>query len=307
MNITRKKQGSSFIYYQNSKIVDKGILERINKLRIPPNWVNVKVTTNPTDYLQATGEDEKGRTQYIYHPMWVELSKIEKYARLARFDRKLYLLTRDVHKRLSGKIDLSDHEYLIALLFRILSKTHARIGNECYADENNTYGLTTLLKKHMTISSGGTISFSFTGKKGVEQNLSFRDSVSLKALKELRKLKGERLFKTLTGEPIKSIEMNEYLKKIMGEDFTCKDFRTHASNTLFIKILCKKEAPTSMTASKRLLNQVYDEVAEKLGHTRAISKKSYVMPIIGERFLENPSQFIGRKCDKVFKHLLNEF
>lgn len=312
MNITRIKKTSgkklNFEYFTNgNKIIDKHILERIQKLCIPPNWDNVKISTSETDYLQAIGKDDKGRTQYIYHPMWVELSKIEKYSRLAKFERKLPLLIKNINQQLSGPVKTNDREYLIALVFRILLKTHARIGNECYADENNTYGLTTLLKKHMIISNSGEIRFSFVGKKGVEQNLSFRDSVSLKALREFKKIRGDRLFQTEDQQPLKAVEMNDYLKEKMGDDFTCKDFRTYGSNILFLKILCKQEAPTSMSASKRILNKVYDEVAEQLGHTRAISKKSYVMPMIGERFLENPSEFLGKDPKKLMKDMLKDF
>ncbi len=311
MNITRKKNVKNikrFTYYRNGKkIIDKPTLERIDRLHIPPMWDNVLVSENITDYLQATGKDEKGRTQYIYHPVWVELSKVEKYARLARFNKLLPQLTKQINQKLSGSVDTSSREYLIALVFRILSNTHARIGNECYADENNTYGLTTLTKNHMKIYSNGNIKFSFIGKKGVSQNLNFRDTVCLKALKEFSKIPGERLFQTTDQQPLKAIEMNEYLKNKMGEDFTCKDFRTHGSNVLFLKILCKQEAPTSITGSKRILNKVYDEVAEQLGHTRAISKKSYVMPMIGERFLENPGYFLGKDPKRILKEMLKGY
>lgn len=304
----KNKKSNEYIYNSSDgKIInDKYTLDRIKKLCIPPNWTSVEISSKSTDYLQATGKDDKLRTQYIYHPMWIEISKIEKYTRLNDFINKLPLLNKRVNNILNNEIKLDNKEYIIALMFKILSKTHARIGNDCYADENNTYGLTTLLKKHLELKNS-TIKFSYIGKKGVEQNLMFKDLFISNILKKLLDIQGDRLFQTTNKEIIKSTDMNEFLKDTMGDDFTCKDFRTYGSNILFLKILTKKESPTSITASKKILNQVYDEVAQELGHTRAISKKSYVMPIISDKFLENPSNFIGKNHVNVLKNILKEY
>jgi DNA topoisomerase-1 len=314
MNITRSStkgpvnglESKHPLYFgpNKSKIHDSKILDRIKKLGIPPAWTNVKIADSDTEYLQVTGTDEKGRTQYIYHPMWVELSKIEKYERLANFQNRLPLLIQKIKQKLSGPIDLTSREYLIALLFRIMSLTLIRIGNECYADENNTYGLTTLLKKHVKIE-GNVIKFSFVGKKSIKQNISFSDSNSLRAIKELMKIPGNSLFQTTGHESIKSNDMNKYIKDIIGEEFTCKDFRTHGANVLFLELLCKQELPSNKTQSKKILNKVFDQVAEKLGHTRAICKKSYVMQSIPEQFIENPHKFIGQNPTKLMKTLLD--
>jgi DNA topoisomerase-1 len=316
MNITRSKIGQKWEYkYKNTKITDNDTIHRIKKLGIPPNWKNIEISKLDTNYLQATGVDAKGRTQYIYHPMWIALSTTEKYSRLANFTKKLPSLTRIINKKLSEKINTSDKEFIIALMFRILTKTHARIGNDCYADENNTYGLTTLLKKHIRIDKNNNILLSFVGKKGVKQDLRFKDTLSAKILNELLKIPGDRLFKTQDvgnfikngGNFVKAIEMNDYLKNALGSDFTCKDFRTYASNALFLKILCKKDAPTSVTGAKRNVKETYDEVANELGHTRAISKKSYVIPLLEEQYLINPAEFVGKNGDKILKNILKDF
>jgi DNA topoisomerase-1 len=308
----------TFVYYINGKkITENKIIDRIAKLRIPPNWIKVQISISDTEYLQATGVDSKGRTQYIYHPMWITLSKTEKYARLSLFIKKLSILLSWVNKILSGPIDLSKKEYIIAILFRILLKTHSRIGNDFYAEEYKTYGLTTLLKKHVSeklvdsmVPKGlceYNICFNFIGKKGIKQNLLFNDILCLKVIRLLKKIPGDRLFKTIDLVPIKSNDMNEYLKNIMGEDFTVKDFRTYASNYLFLKILCKKEAPASLTATKKILNEVYDETAKELGHTRAISKTSYVIPIIAENYLRDPLKFVNGNPDIILKNILKNY
>lgn len=295
MDIFRILKNEEFIYYQNSKrIINKDTLERIKKLHIPPKWINVKISNNPEDYLQVTGHDSKGRTQYIYHPLWNALVKVEKYQRMKQFMEKLPSFLGRINKKLNERIQLNDKEYIIALLFRIMNKTYSRVGNDYYADTNKTYGLTTLLKKHVTISND-IITFNFIGKKNIRQLFRFNDKLISLALKELQKIPGDRLFKTTNGEYIRSTDMNEYIKLIMGGDFSVKDFRTYASNNLFLNLLLSKEIPTSVTAAKKLINNCYDEVAKRLGHTRNISRSSYVMPIIAEQYLENPVKFKNNK------------
>jgi len=238
MNITRDIQNKKFVYYQNGKqILDKNVLERIRKLHIPPMWNDIKIANLDTDYLQSTAIDKKGRTQYIYHPIFNELNKIEKYDRIALFAKKLPLLINHVNKKLlSGNIN--DKEYIIALIIRILSKTHSRIGNDVYAEDNKTFGLTTLLKRHINIS-GDTITLSYIGKKSIKQKLIFTDAKSSKILKDLINLRGDRLFKTNDGQIIRSQDINDYIKNIMGDDFSAKDFRSYNSNDLFLKTLLK--------------------------------------------------------------------
>jgi DNA topoisomerase-1 len=207
-----------------------------------------------------------------------------------------------VGKKMHGTLDLSDKEYIISLIFRILSKTHSRIGNDHFAEENNTYGLTTLLKKHLSIS-GDTICLSFVGKKSIKQQFIFTDKICSAALKELKKIPGDRLFKTKDQDPVVSNDINCYLKNIMGDDFTAKDFRTYAANDLFLKFILQKDIPQNITQIKKTINECYDEVADELGHTRAVCRTSYVMPIIPEKYTENPNDFIKtvKGLDDIFK------
>ena len=301
--ITRKIVNNQFIYLlSNKQITNENTLMRIKKLHIPPKWSNVKISDSDISYLQATGEDSKGRVQYVYHCVWIALSKLEKYNRLKLFAKQLPLLMKTVNKKVHGNLDLSDKEYLISLIFRILSQTHSRIGNDHSAEENNTYGLTTLLKKHIAIN-GDTINISFIGKKNIKQQFIFTDKISSLALKELKKISGDRLFKTKNQESITSNDINCYLKNIMGDDFTAKDFRTYAANDLFLKFILQKNIPTNITQTKKTINECYDEVAEELGHTRNVCRTSYVMPLIPERYTENPNNFIKtiKGLDDIFK------
>ena len=289
--ITRRVENKEFVYYYNGlKVINKDTLTRIRKLHIPPKWTNVQISNSETNYLQATGNDIKGRVQYIYHPVWIALSKIEKYNRLKQFAKKLPLLMKTVNKKIHGPINISDKEYIISLIFRILNKTHSRIGNDHFAEENNTYGLTTLLKKHVVLN-GDSISIAFVGKKNIKQQFMFIDKICSIALKELNKIPGDRLFKTKDLEPITSNDINCYLKTTMCDDFTAKDFRTYAANDLFLKFILQKEIPSGVTQTKKMLNKCYDEVADELGHTRSVCRSSYVMPLIPEKYIENPSEF----------------
>lgn len=309
-----KKENKIKIYQYNhsdsKKVSDEDTLERIYKLHIPPGWKNVEVSNNPTDYLQVSGIDESGKTQYIYHPLWITLSKVQKFNRLGTFIDKLPLLINSIKYKLNNynKNSLNDYEFLLALVFRILYKTYSRIGNECYAEENNTYGLTTLLKSHLKFKGTQTIILNYVGKRNVVQNLEFDDPLVYKILKDLVKLPGPKLFKTTNGIVVKSLDMNYYLKEKMGENFTVKDFRTYASNKLFIDILSKKEIPR-LDAEKHLqknIRDTYNEVAEYLGHTAMISKKSYVMELIPETYLKDPKKFITKDTNKLFKKILDE-
>lgn len=301
--ITRHIENKEFVYYSNGhKVINKDILIRIKKLRIPPKWSNVKISDSDISYLQATGEDSKGRVQYVYHYIWIALSKIEKYNRLKLFTKKLPLLLKTVSRKIHEPIDLNNKEYIISLIFRILNKTHSRIGNDHFAEENNTYGLTTLLKKHV-ILNGDNITISFVGKKNVKQHFIFTDRISSNIMKELKKIPGDRLFKTKDLDPITSNDINGYLKNVMGNDFTAKDFRTYAANDLFLKFILRKEIPVNVTQTKKIINECYDEVAQNLHHTRSVCKSSYVMPIISEKYMENPTEFVSKNpsLEDIFK------
>lgn len=262
---------------------------RIKKLCIPPNWTDIWISPDPCSHLQVTGKDQKGRIQYIYHPMWVLMSQDEKYKRMARFQKNLPLLRKA----------LAEEGGTIQLMFRILLRTHIRVGNESYAKDNGTYGLCSLLGKHVTMR-GSVITLSFIGKKGVPQKITFRDPKIAQDLRKHIGTKEERLFK------YNPEDLNDFLQKHMGKEFTCKDFRTYASNIHFLKNLTKHLPPQTVTERKKVLKDVYIETAEKLGHTKEISKKSYVMPIVEEKYLLDPHFFFRKDPERLLRLLVRE-
>jgi len=278
-----------FEYYgpDGGKVRDKNTLDRIKLLAIPPQWEDVLISTSGTDYLQATGVDNKERVQYIYHPMWNQVTKDDKYKRMGHFAQKMD----EFNNR------LCEDPSLISTMFRIIQKSHIRIGNESYAKENGTYGLCTLEKKHVTVK-GDKVRLRFTGKKGIQHDISFRDARCASAIRVLLTLPGPRLFKTGLKN-INSQDLNEYLQSTMGPEFTCKDFRTYASNLLFLQSLVKIPPSEKITERRKTLRDIFNQTAEKLGHTNTISKKSYVMPIISENYLTTPELFYAKDPKKL--------
>jgi DNA topoisomerase-1 len=295
----RKFINDEYVYFEpsNKRVTDLDVLIRIKKLSIPPNWSDVIVSMSDTNYLQAYGRDAKQKIQYIYHPMWVSLAKAEKYNRLRIFNEKLPLIIKYVSLVLgrkpnkNGQIEV-DKDYVVSVILKILGKTHSRIGNDYFADTNNTYGLTTLLKSHVHIN-GDTICISYIGKKALEQNYIFKDEQCSKAIRQLKLIPGERLFKTKDQEFVTSQDINKYVKCITGEDFTAKDFRTYGANYLFLKHILELpiEKNVSDNELRRKINTCYDKVAEELHHTRAVCKSSYVMSMISDKYSRNPALF----------------
>lgn len=264
----------------------------IKKLHIPPSWTNVKVSRDKTSYLQVTGVDKQKKTQYIYHPLFVSLSHYNKFSRLKEFCKNLKYLNQKIA---SVKRDLSDPEYVMCLLFRILMKTYIRVGNECYTKveaKKKTYGLTTLQKKHVTITNDKIV-FDFIGKKHIRHKIELVDKVIAKDVKELISMDNDSIFN------IKSNDLNNYLNEVMSKDgstkFTCKDFRTFASNKLFIDFLKSYPVPFTNSEIEKNIKQTFDEVAKQLGHTKAVSRSAYVMPDILEIYRKNPKYFDPKK------------
>lgn len=298
MSITRLIQNNKLKYINpdGSIVKNEDTLNRINKMIIPPKWKNVKITNSPTNYLQVTGIDSKGRTQYIYHPLWKELSKNEKYSRLENFIKKLPSLRNYINNILNGPMDFENKEYIVSVIIKILDNTFSRIGNEIHKEENNTYGLTTILKKHIKIYND-TIIIEYIGKKNVKQLHEYKNIKCANILKNLLKLPGERVFKTSNMENINSKDINNFLKNIMKGNYTSKDFRTYATNKLLLKYLYASNPPQNENEANKILIDCCNKVAEKLGHTRQVSKTNYIYPVILEEYKINPKKFIQTKAD----------
>ena len=260
---------------------------RIRALVIPPAWTNVWICPDPLGHLQATGRDARGRKQYRYHARWRQVRDEDKYGRLADFGRALPSIRRRLDRDLR-RPGLS-REKVVAAVVRLLETTFIRVGNDEYARSNKSYGLTTMRDAHVRVS-GSTVRFFFRGKSGVEHRLELSDRRLARIVKRCRDLPGAELFQYLDDRgrvvDVGSADVNAYLKHATGTDFTSKDFRTWAGTLLLATLLCRREAPASLTAGKRTVAKAIDQVAHRLGNTRAVCRKSYVHPVVIDAYLD---------------------
>jgi DNA topoisomerase-1 len=260
---------------------------RIRALAIPPAWTDVWICADPRGHLQATGRDARGRKQYRYHPRWREVRDQDKYGRLPEFGRALPAIRRRIGRDL-GRHGLPRQKELAAVV-KLLETTFIRVGNDEYARQNRSYGLTTMRDGHVRVS-GSKVRFMFRGKSGVQHALELDDRRLARIVRRCRDLPGQELFQYLDedGEvvDVSSEHVNVYLKDITGTDFTSKDFRTWAGTVLAARLLCAERPTSSAAAGKRAIAQAIDEVARRLGNTRSVCRKCYVHPAVIEAYLD---------------------
>lgn len=289
--IRRLRRGKGFAYrHHNGRLIaDRTILERIRKLAIPPAYVDVWICLDPHGHLQATGRDARGRKQYRYHPDWRSQRDNGKFEHLVAFGRALPMIRRRV-KRDLGLPGLP-RDKVIATIVTLLDKTLIRVGNEYYARENGSYGLTTLRSKHLK-QERHRLRFVFRGKSGIERDVELDDKSLVKIVQRIQKLPGQKLFQYIDDDgrrqPIDSSAVNHYLREAAGsadaEFFSAKNFRTWGATLLAAKLLGKQAIPEKggVRASTRVVNGVIKEVAFTLGNTPAVCRSSYVDPHIIE-------------------------
>jgi DNA topoisomerase-1 len=286
---TRRRAGTGFWYRdtRGERITDKAKIERIRKLAIPPAWTDVWICPSPNGHVQATGLDARGRKQYIYHPRWREWRDEAKYHRLVAFAETLPLIRRAVEAGLRRKG--LPKEKVVAAVVSLLQKTLVRVGNDSYARDNRSYGLTTLRDRHVEVS-GSTIHFAFRGKAGIDHRIDLEDRRLARIVKQTQDLPGQELFQYVADDgevvDITSDDVNTWLREVSGEDFTAKDFRTWAGTVLAATELAMLEPPASQTASNRDIVGVIDRVAKHLGNTRAICRSCYVHPEVLAAYAE---------------------
>jgi len=286
----RERRGEDFAYFDEHgrPIRDEDALARVRRLAIPPAYEQVWICPLPNGHLQATGRDARGRKQYRYHPEWQAARDTTKYERLRAFGLALPRVRRRVERDLS--LRGLPREKVLATVVRLLDTTYLRVGNDEYARSNGSYGLTTLRNRHAAIK-GATLTLSFRGKSGVAQKVRLDDPRVARICAKLQELPGQELFQWLddAGEPraIGSADVNDYLRRLAGDDFSAKDFRTWHASALTLERLREREADAvSPSAARRIVNDVIDEVASRLGHTRSVCRKAYVHPAIVEHFVE---------------------
>ncbi|MEA2644479.1 MAG: topoisomerase [Chloroflexota bacterium] len=287
--IRRVRKGRSFTYVDaEGKIVrDPAVLERITSLAVPPAWKDVWICARPRGHLQATGRDSRGRKQFRYHPRWRETRDADKYARLLGFAHALPRIRARVARDL--RLPGLPREKVIATIVKLLETTFARVGNEEYARENGSFGLTTLRNRHVKVR-GATVRFLFRGKSGREHELGVTDRRVASVIKRCEELPGQMLFQYVdeNGERglVTSDDVNGYLRETTGEDFTAKDFRTWAGTLLAACALRDVARFESESEAKRNVLAAIDSVARKLGHTRAVCRRAYVHPAVIDTYLE---------------------
>jgi DNA topoisomerase I len=278
---------SGFRYASQNGRLTKADLERIQKLRIPPAWVDVAINPAAKGRLQAIGRDAAGRWQYLYHEDHTRVQELKKFQRLAKFAKALPKMraTTRRHLRQPGL----GRERVLACVLRILSTCYMRPGSEVYASEHGSYGIATLRRKHVKVK-GDLIEFDFPGKSGVRQQRQLRDRQVARVIRATLKLPGFNVFKFQNGEgqviPVTRRHINEYIKEVMGSSFSAKDFRTWAGTLVCACALARDgdEIPEKKTARKKRIVAAIKETAEVLGNTPAVCRGSYVCPEIISSF-----------------------
>ncbi|WP_176649839.1 DNA topoisomerase IB [Duganella sp. SG902] len=287
--IARRARGKQFRYLDadGSAVTDADTLARIKSLVIPPAWTDVWICKHPLGHLQATGRDARGRKQYRYHPRWRTHRDEAKYGRMLSFGKALPAIRRavDAALRLPGL----PREKVLATVVYLLEATLMRIGNEAYARENKSFGLTTLRERHVRLN-GGKVEFRFRGKSGVHHAVEVHDRRLARIINRMRDLPGQELFQYEDddGNPhaIGSADVNDYLQTITGADYTAKDFRTWAGTVLAAMALREYEKYDSQAQAKKNIVQAIEAVAKKLGNTPTICRKCYVHPAVIESYLD---------------------
>lgn len=279
----RRRAGRGFRYLSPAgrPIRDRTTLARIQALAIPPAWTEVWICRLPNGHLQATGRDARRRKQYRYHSRWSAVRDEAKYERLAQFGRTLPTIRARVATDL-GRTGLP-REKLLAVLVRLLETTFIRVGNDEYARANGSFGLTTLLDRHVTID-GSKLRFRFQGKSGKAHDIELTDRRLARLVKRCRDLPGQVLFQYVADDGsrqrITSSDVNGYLRTIAGIDCTAKDFRTWAGTLLAAHALDEAALPETKAAAKVAVVAAVKKVASQLGNTAAICRKCYVHPAV---------------------------
>ncbi len=278
--ITRKRHGKGFSYYlpNGEKISDKKELKRIRTLAIPPAYNDVWICPFANGHIQATGRDEKNRKQYLYNPLWHKARSEKKFHTMIDFGRSIFSIRKHVNKILNQDPTLNKSQIICAIIF-LLDNSCVRIGNSIYAKENQTYGLTTLRKKHLSIKANKAV-IDFEGKNSKIWQINITDKKILKILRKCEEIPGYELFKyhdeNNTPNVVTSQEINAYLQNLTNYPFTAKDFRTWiASRETFIRLLEFVEDNTDFATK---INPIISEVSTLLGHTPKICLTNYIYP-----------------------------
>ncbi|MFC3705345.1 DNA topoisomerase IB [Devosia honganensis] len=291
----RRRRGTGFSYDDGAgQRPGKADLARIGALAIPPAWTDVWICRQAGGHIQATGRDEKGRKQYRYHPDWTAHRSASKFETLPAFARALPGLRQEVESDLRRRS--LGYERVVASVVWLLDNSLIRVGNPAYARDNKSFGLTTLRNRHVDIA-GPTLKFHFKGKSGKLWRLQLADRRIARLIRSLQDLPGQHLFQ-YEGEDgvmtLTSRDVNDYIAAHAGPGFTSKHFRTWAASVRAFGLFAAAPLPESRTAQLRTINAVLDQVAARLGNTRAVCRQCYVHPAIPRHWQAGTLRRSGR-------------
>jgi DNA topoisomerase I len=282
----RRGRGFSYVDEAGETIGDPDVRERIEALVIPPAWQDVWICRDARGHLQATGRDEAGRKQYLYHPRWREVRDRVKFEHLVTFGEVLPAIRRRLRRDLRD--DRLSRRRVTAAVVKLMDTTLVRVGNSVYAKSNGSYGLTTLRAEHVE-ATGDEIDLKFDGKGGAPHEVSVRDEELAAVVRECQEIEGQELFRYLDGagaiRTIDSGDVNDYLREASGSDVTAKDFRTWGGTVLTARELSAGAEAGTATARKRVVVAAMREVAAELGNTPAVCRRAYVHPRLLEEYL----------------------
>ena len=287
--IRRRRAGKGWTYTgaDGRRISDADRIAWINRLAIPPAWTDVWICPIKRGHIQATGRDARGRKQYRYHPRWRQVRDEAKYGRLVEFARALPRIRRRTERDLRRRG--LPREKVLALVVRLLEETLIRVGNDEYARENRSYGLSTLRNRHVDVR-GESITFSFRGKSGKEHEIGLRDRRLARLVKKCQEIPGQELFQYYdddgTRVDVTSGDVNDYLREISGDDFTAKDFRTWAGTVAAAMALQEFLEIDDDAGRKKAVVAAIEGVAEQLGNTPTVCRACYVHPEVIDRYLD---------------------
>src|SRR5262245_54798162 len=286
--MTRRRIGKRFAYFDvgGRRVRNPEVIARLNALAIPPAYSNVWICPDPDGHIQATARDARGRKQYRYHPRWRAVRDATKFERMLAFGKALPRIRRQVEADLARPG--MPREKVLATVVRLLDTTLLRVGNDEYARHNRSYGLTTLKNRHVSLS-GSSVRFEFKGKSGITHRVTVNEPRIARIIRRCLDIPGHELFSYLdeagAPHPIRSTDVNAYLQAASGADFTAKDYRTWAASVLAMSRLLHLSHDSRRAAKSNIVG-VMKAVAERLGNTPTICRKSYVHPRVCDAYLE---------------------
>jgi len=310
----RRKLGEEFIYLNENKdkLTCPKTLQHIENLVIPPMWNQVWICKLLNGHLQSTGRDAKRRKQYVYHPAWLEYRQQQKFSKMIDFVDALPNMRETTNKHL--KNNAWNRQKVMALIVKILDNNHIRIGNKQYAKRNQTYGLTTLRRKHLNLDDEG-LTFSYKAKSNKYRKVSLDNRKLAKLVKECSELRGYEVFRYQDAagnlHNVDSSDVNEYIQEIMGDKFSAKDFRTWGGTALAVEYFADAQQSIAENPRKKLEPTLVKMVAKELGNTMSVCRQYYIHPTIlkliekGEIPLHTKKKIKGlEECEVIAKQIL---